>query len=93
MDPWTTPLGPEVYDKNVFKVPFLMIDSDKWLSGEPLHHYYLGQKNRIIVDRVYLFRSDSILIMIYKVLIFSMSPPALMTASMCRGIDSNSLVR
>lgn len=33
MDPWTTPLGPEVYDRNAFKVPFIMIDSDHWLSG------------------------------------------------------------
>ena len=36
MDPWTTPLGPEVYEKNAFKVPFLIIDSDKWLSGKTL---------------------------------------------------------
>ena len=36
--------------------------------------YYLGQKNRIIINRVHLFRSDSTFIMIYEVLILSMSP-------------------
>ena len=58
-----------------------------------MRDYYLGQKNRIIVNRVHLFRSDSTSTMIYEVLIFSMSSPALMTASMRRGIDSNSFVR
>ena len=33
MDPWTTPLGPQVYERNAFRAPFLMVDSDKWLSG------------------------------------------------------------
>ena len=44
------------------------------VSSKLLVLYYLGQKNRIIVNRVHLFRSDSTSIMIYEVLIFSMSP-------------------
>jgi len=32
MDPWTTPMGPEVYETDAFTRPFMIIDSDKWFS-------------------------------------------------------------